>query len=1069
MDHSEALYQQGRAAFDQRDWAQAISYAGRALATNPTHGGALNLVVAARQQLDLAADPEGERRVLTVLMADLVGSTRLPRLLGPEGYREVLLALHAICVTAITTYEGRVAQYLGDGILAYFSYPEAHEDDARRAVLAGLDIVNGLAAHRQGFTDKFGVDIQVRVGIDTGLVVIGALGAGDWTTGDSIVGDPPNIASRIQHLARPNTVVVSDVARRLVERHIALRAGRPRNVRGLPSPVVLHRALGPIETSAAHSLQPSTRTMVGRKAETARLREAWAAVLAGERRCIHLVGEAGIGKSRLVDHLVNLAHASGGRSTVLSCSALRRHVPFHPVVTALRGLLGIDTTRSALTVDRLRERLAPLVPTGIEPETGVAVLASLLGISAPGDLLPEQLHELTLSVLAELIDRMSAATPFLLVVEDAHDADPSTLKLLHRIIGQTSAPIGLLVTSRPGGPDLAGEATRIVLSPLNDDAAATIVREVLGDAAPELVAQLVERADGIPLYLEELARWSGEQEDPSAVPVALSGVLSARLDGLPSGAREVASMAAVIGTHVDAELLATVSDLPGERLDQHLASLVDRQVLLPAPGLRQTSYRFRHTLLREAAYNRQVRDVRRSAHRRCANVLANREGRADAEAPAVVAAHYEEGAEPGQALHWWGRAAREAAGTGANLEAIDQYRRALRLLEAVPELEARRLTELGFRIGLGLSASAAHGYSSETALNAFERADEIGAALPASPEWAAAIWGLWSFFIVRGDLGRAEDQVARARRMAEELADEQLAATTSAMAGYVLFFQGRLDEAAEELNRGLASRATLLPNDPRVVSKALIGVIRWLQGDLSASERTLAEAFDEARAVPGGRGAFTLAFISAYWAWLAQLSGDSATAVARARATVELATEHRFLTWQAAGYLHLTAGLCNLGMLDSGLPGLQETIGAWQKAGAGLMLPYFLSQLASAKLAAGAPDAAEALIEDAWQAAVANGEHVHDAELLRLRAKIRATRDGATDDAVHDLQEAVRVAIDQGARVYALRGLIDLAQLGVSGVWCGDSYLEASTAVEWWKGLPGPPELVDAAELLTRD
>jgi class 3 adenylate cyclase/tetratricopeptide (TPR) repeat protein len=1067
VEHTEALYQRGRAAFDQRDWAQAISYAGRALATNPTHGGALNLVVAARQQLDLAADPQGERRVLTVLMADLVGSTRLPRLLGPEGYREVLLALHAICVTAITTYEGRVAQYLGDGILAYFSYPEAHEDDARRAVLAGLDIVNGLAAHRQGFTDRFGVDIQVRVGIDTGLVVIGALGAGDWTTGDSIVGDPPNVASRIQHLARPNTVVVSDVARRLVERHIALRAGRPRNIRGLPSPVVLHRALGPIETSAAHSLQPSTRTMVGREAETARLREAWAAVLAGERRCIHLVGEAGIGKSRLVDHLVNLAHASGGRSTVLSCSALRRHVPFHPFVTALRGLLGIDSTSSALTVDGLRERLAQFVPTGIEPETGVAVLASLLGISAPGDLLPEQLHELTLSVLAGLFDLMSAATPFLLVVEDVHDADPSSLKLLHRIIGQTSAPIGLLVTSRPGGPDLAGEVTTIIVSPVNNDAAATIVRQVLGDAAPELVAQLVERADGIPLYLEELARWSAEQEDPSAVPVALSGVLSARLDNLPSGAREVASMAAVIGTHVDAELLAAVSDLPGERLDQHLASLVDRQVLLPAPGPLQTGYRFRHALLREAAYNRQVRDVRRSAHRRCAQVLANREGRAGAEAPAVVAAHYEEGAELAQALHWWGRAAREAAGKGANLEAIDQYRRALRLLEAVPELEARSLAELGLCIGLGLSSSAAHGYSSETTLDAFERADEIGAALPASPEWAAAIWGLWSFFIVRGELGRAEDQVARARLMAEELADEQLAATTSAMAGYVLFFQGRLDEAAEELNRGLASRATLLPNDPGVVSKALIGVIQWLQGDLSASERTLAEAFDEVRAVPGGRGAFTLAFISAYWAWLAQLSGDSATAVARARSTVELATEHRFRTWQAAGYLHLTAGLCNLGMLESGMPGLEETIDAWRKAGAGLMLPYFLSQLASAKLAAGAPEAAEALIEDAWQAAVANGEHVHDAELLRLRAKIRARRDGAADDVVHDLEEAVRVAVGQGARVYALRGLIDLARWGVSGVWYADSYMEVSTAAGWWEGGSGPPELADAAKLLT--
>ena len=251
MDQAEALYQRARAAFEEGSWSQAISSAGQALATDPGHGAALNLMVAARKELDLAADPYGERRVLTVLMADLVGSTRLPRLLGPEGYREVLVALHAICVNAITTYEGRVAQYLGDGILAYFSYPEAHADDPARAVLAGLEMVNDVVARRPEFLERFGTEVQMRVGIDTGLVVVGGLGAGH--TSDSIVGDPPNIASRIQHMARPNTVVVSDNTRRLVDRDIALRAGRPRRLRGVPSAVVVHRALGPIGVTAERS------------------------------------------------------------------------------------------------------------------------------------------------------------------------------------------------------------------------------------------------------------------------------------------------------------------------------------------------------------------------------------------------------------------------------------------------------------------------------------------------------------------------------------------------------------------------------------------------------------------------------------------------------------------------------------------------------------------------------------------------------------------------------------------------------------------------------------------------
>ena len=807
--------------------------------------------------------------------------------------------------------------------------------------------------------------------------------------------------------------------------------------------------------------------MIGRDTETALLGEAWSAVLAGERRCVQLVGEPGIGKSRLADHLVNVAHASGGRSIVMSCSSLRRHVPFHPVVTAVRRLLDIRPSASTLTRSMLQERLGRLGAVGVDLDAALPVFASLLGVDPVDDLLPEQLRERTLSTLARLVEEVGATAPLLLVVEDLHDADPSSLELLQRIVARDGPPLGILVTSRTEGPELAGDVTRLAVGPLDDAAAAAVIRRILADAAPDQVARLVDRADGIPLYLEELASWSAEQADGSAVPVTLRGVLTARLDGLPVGAREVASTAAVIGTQVDHELLAAVSDQTGDRLERYLTGLVERRVLVRTSASRRPGYRFRHTLLREAAYDRQVRHVRQNVHRRCAEVLAGWDGFSHADSPAVVAAHFEEGAVPVQALRWWARAAREAGQTGANLEAIDQYGRALRLLDAVPGLPDRGLHELGLRIGLGISSSVALGYSSPPAREAFERADEIGQSLPASAEWAAAIWGLWSFFMVRGELDRAEDQVARARRMAEELGDRQLAETTAAMAGYVLFFQGRLDEACEQLLVGLESRATLLPNDPRAVSRALIGVIEWLRGNPVAADRSIAQAIDEAKAVPGGRGAFTLAFVLAYSAWLAQLSGDPSTAVSRARSTIALATEHGFLTWKAAGYLHLSIGLGDLRTPDPAVPGLPDMIGAWQGAGAGLMLPYFLGRLAAAQLAADAVDAAQATVLSAQEAARRNHEHVYDAELLRLRARIRSARGEPDDNVVRDLEEAVRVACGQGARVYVLRALTDLARRGVFAARCADSSsVELGTAVGWWAGRPGPAELAEATAFL---
>jgi class 3 adenylate cyclase len=466
---AQDFYGQARAAFEQGAWTDAVRLAGQVLALDPLHAGAFELASAARHSIDAADRADGERRILSVLFCDLVESTSLVADFGPERYREIILAVQQVCVRAVTEFEGRVAQYLGDGILAYFSYPQAHEDDPRRAIHAALAMVEGV----QGIARRFSIGrrIAIRIGIDTGLVVLGAMGSGQWRTSDSILGDTPNIAARIQGHAEPNWIVITRNTWQLAEGFFQVESLGEITLRNFPRPVIAFRVLGGSGAQHRFEAVSSRSPLVDRVDAIAQLTAAWREVLAGTGRQLLLVGEPGIGKSRVLELTANLVNASGGgRRVELQCSSLYSHTAFRPVARAIRRILGLDPMGEPVGIDLFRRRLETVVGQGAADDETVTLLARLVGLEDPAkpvDLLPEVLRRRTVDALIQVFCALAGRTKLLLLVDDVENSDTSTLEFLHTLVASEDNPFMLLMASRRTMPELLFQPTTIVLQPLN--------------------------------------------------------------------------------------------------------------------------------------------------------------------------------------------------------------------------------------------------------------------------------------------------------------------------------------------------------------------------------------------------------------------------------------------------------------------------------------------------------------------------------------------------------------------------------------------------------------------------
>ena len=769
-----------------------------------------------------AAEPrpaDAERRQLTVLFCDLVDSTVLASQLDPEDLREVVRAYQDTCAKVIARFEGHIAQYLGDGLLVYFGYPLAHEDDAQRAVRAGLGMVEALGQLNIRLKQDRGVELAVRLGIHTGLVVVGEVGGGARQE-QLALGETPNLAARLQGIAAPNTVVISAATVQLLGGFFACQSLGTPSLKGLAQPLEVYRVL--YESTARSRLEAAGSTgltpLVGREQEVGLLRERWAQVKDGMGQVILLSGEAGIGKSRLVQVLTeHVAAEPQAWLTPCQCSPYYQNTALYPMIELLeRVALRFDREESPQ--QKLRKLEGFLVQYGLPLTEAVPLFAALLSLPLGTDYAPltvsaEQQKQQTLHALLTVMLRIAAQQPMLFVMEDLHWVDPTTLEFLTLLVDQgPTARILALWTFRPDfSPPWTGRShlTQVTLPRLPRQQATEMTDRVAhGKALPaEVVEQVVAKTDGVPLFVEELTKMvleSGllqEREDryeltgplpPLAIPTTLHDSLMARLDRLAT-VKSLAQLAATLGREFSYALLQAVSPWDEETLQRGLHQLVAAELLYQQGLPPQATYLFKHALIQETAYQSLLRSTRQQHHQRIAQVLEARFPERGETQPELLAHHYTEAGMAAQAIPYWQRAGQRANQRSAHVEAIGHLTQGLEVLKALPDTPERTQQELDLQTTLGPALMATRGHAAPEVGHAYARARELCQQVGETPQLFPVLVGLWRFYFVRAEHQTARELAEQCLSLAQRQRAPAFLLEAHRALGMTMCFAGELD------------------------------------------------------------------------------------------------------------------------------------------------------------------------------------------------------------------------------------------------------------------------------------
>src|SRR6266851_3194272 len=762
------------------------------------------------------------------MFCDLVDSTALASQLDPEDLREVIRAYQAVCAEVIQRFEGHIAQYLGDGLLVYFGYPQAHEDDVQRAVRAGLGMVAAMQELQAHLAQRHGVQIAVRIGIHTGVVVVGDVGGGSRQE-QLALGDTPNMAARLQGLAAPDTVVLSAATLRLVQGYFTYQDLGAHTLKGVAAPVHVYRILGEsgvqsrLETIVPSRLMP----LVGREEEVALLQQRWAQAKTGLGQVVLLSGEAGIGKSRLVHMLKD--HVAPEPHTCIEWrgSSYHQQSALYPIIRQLHHLL--QWREDETPQDKLQKLETTLAASGLALPEIVPLLAALLSLPLPVHypaltLTPQQQRQKTLETLLTWLATEAQRQPVLIIVEDVHWIDPSTLELLSLLIDQgASARLCLVLTARPEFRPPWAMVAHLTALTLRRFAPAQVTRlatHVAGNKAfpPTVLAEIVRKTDGVPLFVEELTKVvleSGllqEQEKrydltgplpPLAIPATLHDALMARLDRL-AAAKLVAQLGAVIGRTFAYDLMQAVAPLDTTTLQGALVQLVEAELVVQRGMPPQAAYTFKHALIQDAAYQSLLRSTRQQVHERLAQVLETRFPDLVETEPELVAYHYTEAGCPAQAIPYWQRAGQHALRRSANLEAVRHLTTGIELLAILPETSARAQQELDLQLALGSALMATKGTAAPEVEQTYARARALCAQVGDTPQLFPTLWGLCRFYRNRGALPTARELGEQLVRLAERTADPTRRLEAHDTLGNTLFHLGDYAAARTHLEQAIA-------------------------------------------------------------------------------------------------------------------------------------------------------------------------------------------------------------------------------------------------------------------------
>jgi len=676
-----------------------------------------------------------ERRQLTVMFCDLVGSTALSARLDPEDLREVIGAYHAAIAEVISRFDGFVAKYMGDGVLAYFGYPQAHEDDAERAVRAGLAVVGVV---RRLLT---AVPLQMRVGLATGLVVVGDLIGSGAAREEAVVGETPNLAARLQALAEPDSVVIADSTRRLVGSLFEYQSLGEVEIKGLPAPVPAFRVLGESRVgSRFEALRSGETPLVGRAEELQLLRRRWQQAKDGAGRVVLISAEPGIGKSRLTEAFRESIAGEPHTRLRYFCSPHRQDSALFPFIGQLERAAGFE--RDDTPVAR-RDKLEAVVAAGAPAEGDLQALAELLAVPPDNrypavDLTPQRKKEKTFDALLRRLAGFSRREPVLMIFEDLHWADPSSRELLDLAVEQIERmPVLLIASFRPEFQAPWADrphVTTVSLRRLGRDESGRLVRGLVGDAADlssEVLDEIVQRTDGVPLFLEELTKAVFENTVGSipatsaTVPATLHASLMARLDRLGLLAKEIAQVGAAIGRDFSYELLAAAAQRTEAELRDGLGRLVDAGLVFQRGAPPEATFLFKHALVQDTAYGMLLRGPRQALHARITRALEERfPTLADAQ-PEILAHHCTEAGLLEKAVGYWSRAGRQSEAKGALVEAVSQLQRGLRLIADLPSTRERARQELELQLALAGALRSVKGFWHPEVAETFDRARSL--------------------------------------------------------------------------------------------------------------------------------------------------------------------------------------------------------------------------------------------------------------------------------------------------------------------------------------------------------
>jgi predicted ATPase/class 3 adenylate cyclase len=1000
--------------------------------------------------------PEGERRQLTVMFVDLVDSTALAARLDPEEMADILRSYQSAVAGAIARFEGHVAKYMGDGVLAYFGYPRAHEDEAERAVRAGLAAV--AAVHSLGSTH--GETLAARVGIATGPVVVGELIGEGAAREETVVGDTPNLAARLQTLAEPGTAVISARTRELVGGLFELADLGMQILKGFPVPVRPWRVVG--EGSAESRFEAlhgaGLTPLVGRENEIGLLLEHWERAKEGEGQVVLLGGEPGIGKSRLVRALRGRLEDEPHTPLSHYCSPHHQTSPLYPVIGLLERAAGFAADDSAAT--RL-DKLEALLALSSDDVTAVApLLAAMLSLETdarypPLDMSPHRQKERTLEELGNQVLGFAKRRPVLALYEDVHWADPTSLELLELLVDRVQgAPVLVLITFRPGfePPWMRyAHVSALTLSRLSRrQGAAMVARLSGGKALPATVLdQIVAKTDGVPLFVEELTRTVLEanllrdEGDhyalagpllPMAIPTTLQESLLARLDRL-APAREVAQVAAAIGREFSHELLAITAALPESDLQAALDDLVGSGLVFRRGTPPQATYSFKHALVQDAAYATLVRAKRQRLHARIAVAIEQHFPETVQAQPELLAHHYMEAGLAELAIDYWLRAGQAEIARSATAEAITQLTKGLELIPALPDDAARWRRELELQVALGVALMAAKGWAAPEVGLTNTRARDLCERLGDTPRLFPVLYGEWVFHVVRAELEAGRTAGEDLLRRAQEQNDAAAETIGNRIVGTAELLRGELVAARAHLERTLAlydlathrSLAFLFAQDPSVAG---LSVLSWGLFALGFPEQAKArseEALTDAKELSHRN---TLGYALLYGCILSQLRQDQDEARDRANALIALAAEQDSPHFLGAGIVIRGWTLGEAGDFGAGIAQIREGLAMWQATGAGFLVPYFRSLLAEVYGRSGAVKEGLDLVTEALDRVEETGERWFEAELHRMMGELMLRLPSSDPIAAEErFGHAAATARQQGAKLWELRAATRLARL----------------------------------------